>query len=73
VIGVGERVDAMRRETAASFDEIRRGALSAVTQVLTPRVEGLEYRVKILEGKAERENRDVLEVIRERFGLPPAQ
>jgi len=72
VIGTGERIDALRHETTASLEDIK-GTVKMIHDVLVPRVEGLGQRVKILEGKAERENRDVLEVIRERFGLRPAQ
>lgn len=68
VIGTGERIDALREETTARLEEIK-GSVVAIHQILVPRVNGLENRVKILENKAERENRDVLEVIRERFGL----
>lgn len=32
------------------------------------RVQALENRVTILDGEAERKNRDILEVVRERFG-----
>jgi len=72
VIGTGERIDAMREETTGRLEEIR-GSVLMIHQVLVPRVQSLENRMKIQEDKAERENRDVLEVIRERFGLRPTQ
>ena len=71
VIGTGERIDALREETTGRLEEIK-GSVEMIHKILVPRVQSLENRVKILEGKAERENRDVLEVIRERFGLRQA-
>jgi archaellum component FlaC len=72
VIGTGERIDALYKETSVSLKEIK-GSVDLIHQILVPRVHGLEDRVKILEDKAARENRDVLEIIRERFGLRQAQ
>jgi hypothetical protein len=66
VVGTGERIDALREETNGRLDEID-GSVRLIHQVLVPRVNTLENRVKILEGRAERENRDILEVIRERI------
>ena len=71
VIGTGERIDTLREETTGRLEEIK-GSVVAIHEILVPRVQSLENRVKILEGKAERENRDALEVIRERFGLRQA-
>jgi hypothetical protein len=71
VIGTGERIDALHKETTANLAEIK-GSVTSIHQILVPRVEGLEGRVKILEEKAARENRDVLDVLRERFGPPQA-
>ena len=71
VIGTGERIDALREETKGTLEEIK-GSVVMIHQVLVPRVQSLENRVKILENRAERENRDVLEVIRERFGIRQA-
>lgn len=71
VIGTGERIDTLREETTGRLDEIK-GSVVAIHEILVPRVKSLENRVKILEGKAERENRDALEIIRERFGLRQA-
>ena len=66
VVGTGERIDALREETTGRLDEIE-GSVRLIHQALVPRVNTLENRVKILEDKAERENRDILEVIRERI------
>lgn len=41
-------------------------------QNLNSRVQNQDNRVKLLEDKAERQTRDVLEVIREKFGKPQA-
>ena len=71
VIGTGERIDSLRAETKGTLEEIK-GSVTVIHQVLVPRVHGLENRVKILEEKAERENRDVLDVLRERFGKSQA-
>jgi predicted nuclease with TOPRIM domain len=68
VIGTGERIDALREETTGRLEEIK-GSVEMIHQILVPRVQRLENRVKILEDSAERKNRDVLEVIRERFGI----
>ncbi len=68
VIGTGERIDALREEATGRLEEIR-GSVEMIHRILVPRVQSLENRVKILEDTAERKNRDVLEVIRERFGI----
>ena len=67
VIGTGERIDSLRAETTGRLEEIK-GTVGMIHQTLVPRVQCLEDRVKILEGRQERENRDVLEVLRERLG-----
>ena len=66
-ISTGERIDSLRKETTGKLEQIE-GSVGMIHKILVPRVENLEGRVKILEDKAERENRDVLEVLRERFG-----
>jgi hypothetical protein len=67
VVGTNERIDSLRAETTGKLDEIK-GNVVAIQQILVPRVEGLENRVQVLEGRAERETRDIIEVVRERFG-----
>src|SRR6185436_13199045 len=71
VVGTSERIDALREETTGRLEEIK-GSVEMIHRVLVPRVQSLENRVKILEDKAERENRDVLDVIREKFGKSQA-
>lgn len=66
-ISTGERIDSLREETASSLERIE-GSVGMIHEILVPRVERLENRVTILEGEAERRNRDVLDVVRERFG-----
>lgn len=67
VIGTGERIDTFREQTTGKLDEIK-GTVGVIRETLVPRVQAVENRVKILEGEAERKNRDVLDVVRERFG-----
>ena len=66
VVGTGERIDSLREETTERLDEIE-GSVKLIHEILVPRVNSLANRVKILEDRAERENRDILEVIRERI------
>jgi DNA repair exonuclease SbcCD ATPase subunit len=66
IVGTGERIDALREETTSRLEEIK-GSVDMIHRVLVPGVQGLENRVKILEGHVERRNRDVLDVIRERL------
>ncbi|HEY2738364.1 MAG TPA: hypothetical protein VGK45_08160 [Thermoanaerobaculia bacterium] len=66
VIGTGERIDSLREETTGRLEQIQ-GSVDMIHKILVPRVQSLENRVKILEDKAERENRDVLDVIREKI------
>ena len=68
VVGTNERIDTLREETTGRLDEIK-GSVVAIQQSLVPRVQNLENRVQNLENRAERQTRDVLEVVRERFGL----
>lgn len=67
VIGTGERIDSLREETAGRLEEIK-GTIGMIRETLVPRLSSLENRVKLLELAEERKNRDVLEVLRERFG-----
>ena len=61
VIGTNERIDFLRADTTAGFEEIK-GRVGMIQETLVPRV-------KTLENKVEQENLDVLEVIREKFGV----
>jgi hypothetical protein len=64
VIGTNERIDFFRADTTAGFEEIK-GRVGMIQETLVPRV-------KTLENKVEQETRDVLEVIREKFGVRQA-
>ena len=68
VVGTNERIDTLREETAGRLDEIK-GTVVTIREVLVPRLQILENRVQNLENRAERQTQDVLEVVRERFGL----
>jgi hypothetical protein len=61
VVGTGERIDTLREQTLGSLVEVK-GSIDTIHNHLIPRVAALE-------AKAARENRDVLEVLRERLGL----
>jgi hypothetical protein len=60
-LGTGERIDTLREQTLGSLVEVK-GSIDTIHNHLVPRVAALE-------AKAARENRDVLEVLRERLGL----
>lgn len=68
VVGTNERIDTLREETTGRLDEIK-GTVVTIQQTLVPRLQNLENRVQNLENRAERQNLDVIEVVRERFGL----
>lgn len=72
VVGTNERIDRMQAETSSKLNQIKDTVLD-IQRSLVPRVEGLESRVQILESRVDRANRDILEVIRERFGPRQAQ
>lgn len=65
VIATGERIDALQKQTDWKLAEIK-SSVDQIHRHLVPRLQ-------LLEEKAARENRDVLEVLRERFGRPQAQ
>lgn len=60
VMGVTERLEAHQSETLLKFDEVRAS--------IVPYYQDLNRRAKLLEGRADRQTRDVIDVIRERFG-----
>jgi len=62
VMGVGERLESFRHEVAHDFKETR-------IAFRLP-YEDVSGRLLNLERRAERQNRDVLDVIRERYGKP---
>ena len=60
-------------ETSGVFRTEIRGQLSELRALITPLYQSLRERLEILEARAERQTRDVLDVIRERYGKPQAQ
>jgi len=64
VMGLSERLAAYQSETLLKFDEVRAS--------MVPYYQDLNRRVGILEGRADRQTRDVIDVIREKFGKPQA-
>ena len=60
VIGQGETFAARQSETLKAIEEVK--------ALVTPAYQDLNRRVKILEERAERQTRDVVDVILERFG-----
>lgn len=64
VVGTNERMDFFRSDVTARFEEIK-GRVGMIQETLVPRV-------KTLENNVEQKNLDVLEVIREKFGIRQA-
>ena len=64
VMGLSERLAAYQSETLLKFDEVRAS--------MVPYYQDLNRRVGILEGRADRQTRDIIDVIREKFGKPQA-
>jgi hypothetical protein len=60
-------------ETTAIFRGEVRGQLVEIRALITPLYQNLRERLETLEARAERQTRDVLDVIRERYGKPQAQ
>jgi chromosome segregation ATPase len=78
VMGISERQEAFQAETARRFEEVK-GMLSPYYKDLGGRAQSLENdvqcldeRVRVLENKADRQTRDVLDTIRQKFGKPQA-
>ena len=76
VMGFSERLEAFQSENLRRFDEIR-ALLTPVHQTLFGRIQSVDFdvqnldrRVKILEGRADRQTGDVIEAIRQKFGKP---
>jgi len=63
-MGLSERLAAYQSETLLKFDEVRAS--------MVPYYQDLNRRVGILEGRADRQTRDIIDVIREKFGKPQA-
>lgn len=64
VVGLSERLEAHQKEVKAGFDDVKAS--------IAPAYQRLDGRVQGLEARAERQTRDVLDVIREKFGKPQA-
>jgi vacuolar-type H+-ATPase subunit H len=60
VMGISERLEAHQSATLLKFDEVKAS--------IVPYYQDLNRRVGILEGRADRQTRDVIDVIREKFG-----
>lgn len=60
-------------ETSGVFRTEIRHQLAELRALITPLYQSLRERLEILEARAERQTRDVLDVIRERYGKPQAQ
>ncbi len=85
VMAATERLEAFQGETSRSLEEVK-ASLKPVYQSLDGRIQSIDTnvqnlddrmaslnrRVSFLEARAERQNRDVIEVIREKFGKPQA-
>ena len=79
VMGVTERLETYQAETARGFQEVKE-MLSPYYRNLNGRAQGLEddvqcldRRLKVLEGRADRQTGDVLDAIRKEFGRPESQ
>jgi chromosome segregation ATPase len=64
-LGLNERLTAQQSETLLKLDEVRAS--------IVPYYQDLNRRVGQMEGVVERQSRDVMDVIRERFGKPRAE
>ena len=60
VVGTNERIDRHQAETASQLHQIKDTFVNTIQRGLVPRVE-------ILEGRVDRANRDILDVVRERL------
>ena len=64
-LGLNERLHAQQSETLLKLDEVRAS--------IVPYYQDLNRRVGQMEGVVERQSRDVMDVIRERFGKPRSE
>jgi len=64
LVGVTERLEAHKGEMNKGFQDVKAS--------IAPAYQDLDRRVQWLEAREERRDRDVLEVIREKFGIPQA-
>jgi hypothetical protein len=70
VIGMNERLERYQHEAVISFDRII-GLIEPYYRDLDSRVSLVDGRVRILEGRAERQQGDVMDAIRKMLGKPP--
>jgi chromosome segregation ATPase len=63
IMGLGERLEAHKNEITRQIKEIEAS--------IAPYYQDLNRRVSLLEGRAERQTRDIIEEIRKRYGQPP--
>jgi uncharacterized protein Yka (UPF0111/DUF47 family) len=67
VVGMSERLDFQQGQRDRTFQEFA-DLLRPAYKLLGPQYEKLDRRVGVLEERADRVNRDVLQVIRKKFG-----
>jgi uncharacterized protein Yka (UPF0111/DUF47 family) len=67
VVGMSERLDFHRSELQRTFQEVA-DLLRPAYKLMGPQYQKLDRRVGVLEERADRVNRDVLQVIRKKFG-----
>ncbi len=78
VMGISERQEAFQAETAREFQEVKAMLspyykdLNGRAQSLQNDVQSLDRRVRTLEANADRQTRDVIDAIRQKFGKPQA-
>lgn len=74
VMGIAQQQEAFEAETARGFQEVKAMLspyykdLNGRAQSLENDVQVLDRRVRVLEAKADRQTRDVLDAIRQKFG-----
>ena len=64
LVGMSERLEAFKIQVDKGFEDVKAS--------IAPAYRDLDRRVQWLEARAERQDRDVLEVVREKFGIPKA-
>lgn len=67
VVGMSERLDFHRSELQRTFQEVA-DLLRPAYKLMGPQYQRLDRRLGVLEQRADRVNRDVLQVIRKKFG-----
>lgn len=62
LVGVTERLEAHKGEMNKGFQDVKAS--------IAPAYQDLDRRLRFLETREERRDRDILEVVREKFGIP---